>query len=150
MMDIKLTKEDVLENPKRKSIFEFINKNPGTYYFQIVKELDMGSHLVVWHVDILLEFNFINMIEEDNHELYFNPQIKPEMARIIYYMTNDKSKKILDYLKANNTGITKTEISKNLEMHPSTVKKYITILKKHQLVQSIKDQNKILYFSEDF
>ncbi|MFX1276126.1 MAG: hypothetical protein ACFFBP_06230 [Promethearchaeota archaeon] len=145
----KLTREDVLTNPKRRIIYEFINQNPGTYYYQIIKELEMGSHLVIWHVEILLEFNFINMIEEDNHELYFNHKTKPDMAKLIYYRTNEKSKKILAYLKSNNTGVTKTEISKNLDMHPTTVKKYIEILKKHQLIHSLKDKYKTLYLLDE-
>lgn len=142
----KLTMEDVLTNPKRKTIYEFINQNPGTFYYQIVKQLDMGSHLVIWHIEILLEFNFITKIEEDNHELYFIPDIKPEIAKIKYYMTNDKSRKIFDFIKSNNTGVTKTEISNKLEMHPNTVKKYIQVLETHQLIHSMKDMNKTLYF----
>lgn len=93
-----------------------------------------------------MEFNFINKIEEDNHELYFIPDIKPEIAKNIYYMTNEKSRKILDYIKSNNSGVTKTEISKKLDMHPITVKKYINVLKQNQLIHSMKDMNKTLFF----
>ena len=145
----KLTIEDVLVSKKRREIFKFIEQNPGTYYYNIVRELGMASHVVVWHVEILLDFNLINSIEEDNHDIYFSGEIPPEKAKKLYYLVNEKSKKILSYLESNDMGVTKTEISKNLSMHPKTVKKYINALEHHQLVHSIKDRNKILYFSEN-
>ena len=144
----KLTIEDVLANEKRREIFKFIEQNPGTYYYNIVKELDMASHVVVWHVEILLDFNFIKTIQEDNHDIYFSDEILPEKAKRLYYLVNEKSNKILTYLESNDMGITKTEISKNLAMHPKTVKKYIKALKDYQLIHSIKDRNRTLYFSD--
>jgi len=144
----KLTIEDVLANEKRREILKFIEKNPGTYYYNIVKELDMASHVVVWHIEILLDFNLINTVEEDNHDIYFCGEIPPEKAKKLYYLINEKSKKIWTYLESNDMGATKTEISKNLAMHPKTVKKYINTLKDYQLIHSIKDRNKTLYFSD--
>lgn len=142
----KLIVEDVLANEKRRKIYKFIEQNPGTYYYNVVKELDMASHVVVWHIEILLEFNFINTIIEDNHEIYFSGEIKPEKAKMLYYLVNEKSRNILSYIESNDIGVTKTEISKNLSMHPKTVKKYINALKQNQLIHSIKDRNKTLYF----
>lgn len=144
-----LTREDILSNSKRKAIYDFISHKPGIYYYQIIKKLDGPSHVVIWHVKILLEFKFIEMIEEINYKIYFSNEVSPEKAKILYYIKNSKTQKILSYIKSNDIGISKTDISKNLNIHPKTIKNYIEILEKHQIIYSIKDVNKILYFLKD-
>ena len=57
----KLTKDEILETPKRMRIYEYIIENPGVYFYQIVKNLEFSKHVVRWHLDVLLKFDFINI-----------------------------------------------------------------------------------------
>jgi predicted transcriptional regulator len=55
----KLIKNEILNNKKRKDIYEFVVENPGTYFNRIVHDLHLSNHIVVWHLNMLLKFEFI-------------------------------------------------------------------------------------------
>ncbi len=142
----KLLKEDVLKVEKRYIIYKYIIENPGAYYYDLVKNLNISSHVVRWHLNILDLFGFIDHIKIDNHEIYFDKNLDPDKVTAIYYISNEKCKSIIDYLRINDHGITKTKLSKNLSMHLNTISKYLDGLEKIDLLVKKKLSNKTLYF----
>ncbi|MFX1383297.1 MAG: winged helix-turn-helix transcriptional regulator [Promethearchaeota archaeon] len=55
----KFTKKDVLFNYNRKLIYELIKKKPGIHFNKIGKILNMNNSMVAWHLNILLNFQYI-------------------------------------------------------------------------------------------
>ncbi|MFX1390447.1 MAG: hypothetical protein ACFE9Z_10320 [Promethearchaeota archaeon] len=143
----KLTKDTLLENSKRKKIYEFILENSGIYFNKIVKKVNMSNHVVYWHLNMLLKFNFIKTTNIQNHDIYYDSRLNGEEVKI-HYLTNKKeSKKIIDYLSINRSGIKKTQLADALKMHPKTIKKYVGILFEFGLIEKKKYSPKeILYF----
>ncbi|MFX1328150.1 MAG: hypothetical protein ACFE91_08405 [Promethearchaeota archaeon] len=147
----KLTSEDILKNQKRKTIYNLILKNPGIYFTKIVKELKLSNHVAVWHLNILIKFNFIKKRIIDKYEIFFDAKLDYRKAKFNFYVSLKKSNKIIQYLQNNNTGITKTKLSKSLNMHLNTLTKYIEILVNFNVVVEEKIDNQVLYFvHEDF
>jgi predicted transcriptional regulator len=142
----KLTHEDILFNLKRADIYNFIRKYPGVYFNKIIKELKLSNHIVVWHLNMLLKFNFIKKGLFDKHEIYFDSNLEFENVKIIYITAREKSKKIIEYLKNNDIGVTKTHLSKKLGMHPNTIKKYLNFLEEFNVIFKEKLSKKTLYF----
>lgn len=142
----KLTKNDVLINLKRKKLYEFIVERPGVYFNQIVNKLKLANHVVIWHVQILLKFNFIKVHEIDNREVYFETTVDLKNIEPLHIASHDKAKKILEFLRLNNTGLTKTKIAKELNMHINTITKYLDSLESIQAIIKENIGNKILYF----
>ena len=52
----KLSKNQILNNENRKMINDYIRKNPGVYFNQIAKNLNLSNYLLGWHLKILLKF----------------------------------------------------------------------------------------------
>ncbi len=142
----KLTHEDILFNLKRADIYNFIQKYPGVYFNKIIKELKLSNHIVVWHLNMLLKFNFIKKGLFDKHEIYFDSNLEFENVKIIYITSREKSKKIIEYLINNDIGVTKTQLSKKLGMHPNTIKKYLNFLEEFNVIFKEKLSKKTLYF----
>ena len=142
----KLSRDDILLNLKRLSIYNYILKHPGTYFNKILKELGLSNHVVVWHLNMLVKFNFIRKEILDNHDIYFDTDMELEEVKKIYFTSKAKSKQIIDYLKINNDGITKTQLSNDLKMHPNTVTKYLETLHEHDIIIREKMSSKTLYF----
>lgn len=145
----RLTKDDILKNETRKKIYEFICNNSAVYFYQIMKGLDLPTHSVIWHVNFLHLFNFINRIkieEHYNHYIYFNKNLDGQQAKIIYFTNNKKCKQIIKYLRDKNEGCTKTQLSKELGMHPNTIKKYINELDAINIIYKKNASDKILYY----
>ena len=147
----KFTKMDVLKNKIRNQIYNFILKHPGVYFNTIVKELKIHKPVIVWHINMLVRFEFITREEFENHEIYFDSEINFEDIRTECYTTKEKSEIILNYLKENNIGITKTRLSLDLKMHINTVEKYLKSLEKFNIIFAEKISKKNLYFlNEDY
>ena len=145
----RLTKDEILENDMRKKIYEFISENSAVYFHQIMKQLNLPSHSIIWHLNLLYLFGFIKRIKikkHYNHYIYYNNNITEQQARKIYFMKNVKCREIIDYLKNENEGCTKTHLSKQLEMHPNTITKYINALEAIEVVYKESFSNKSLYF----
>ncbi|KKL13137.1 hypothetical protein LCGC14_2528770 [marine sediment metagenome] len=146
----KLLRNDILQNPNRKKVFNCIINNPGIPFMEIVRILNMSNFLVKWHLDMLLRFNFIRKQNIDNREAYFDLHFKSQDDKLMHLLSIAKYRKILDYLKFND-GVTKNKLSKELVMHPTTISKYIKNLEACGLLSGKKYSNRILYFiNEDF
>ena len=146
----KLTKKELLDYPRRKKICDYINNNSGKVLNKIAKALGMSSGVVYWHIKLLLKFQLIKKVSIDNHIVYFPSNIELRDAEKLYLISKDKSKKIINYLKINNFGISKTQLSTDLKIHHKTINKYLKSLEGHNIITKEKRSNKTLYFLKDF
>ena len=144
-----LTREEIFTNSKRKEIYDHILENPGVYHYKIMKDLDFSNHLVLWHLSMLLEFDFIKKAKIENHDVLFDINLSFDEVKEKYYLNNEKCKKILDYLVNHNDGNTLNGLSEGLGMHSNTIKKYLRALKNLELIFSKKESNKITYFLDE-
>ena len=142
----KLTKGEILNNEKRREIYDFIIKNPGTYFNRIVHELNYSNRIVVWHLSMLLKFDFISKEILENHEIYYDATIEFEDFSSKYFIAKEKSQKNINFMKKINLGITKTNLSHELNMHMNTLAKYLNLLEKFGIIVKRKIDNKYLYF----
>ncbi|MHA1147925.1 MAG: winged helix-turn-helix transcriptional regulator [Promethearchaeota archaeon] len=142
----RLTKDELMDNDRRRIIYEYICENPAVYPHQIISKLEIPNHIVVWHLNVLLDFNLIKKLRVDNHDTFYESSLSPYEAKISYYIRHKKCKKIINHLRTNNEGISKTQMSKELGIHPSTIRKYINKLELIQLVYKKHRSNKILYY----
>lgn len=145
----KLTYDDILTNEKRKKIYNFIIENPGTHFNRITHELEISNHVVVWHLNMLLKFNFIKKEIFDDRETYSAPDVDIKTIKLSYYVSKKKSQAIINYLKQNDIGISKTKLSVDLQMHINTISKYLNILEEYKIIIKDYRSKKSLYFLND-
>ena len=142
----KLTRNEILSNFNRKKIYEYIQKNPGAHFYNIVSNLDLNIPVVEWHLNILIKFMYTSKEKIENRGAYFDVNVKSEDRMIIYLISKDKCKQIIDFLKENQEGITKSQISEQLNMHSTTVTKYTDKLHENRILTKKSLPNKTLYF----
>jgi len=142
----KLSKDQVLNNENRKMINDYIRKNPGVYFNQIAKNLNLSNYLLGWHLKILLKFNFIRNKKIDKHEVFFDINLGENYEELYYFASKEKPRLIIEYLLENPEGATKTHLSRILTMHSTTVSKYLKRLEKVNLLQKKRFSKKTIYF----
>jgi predicted transcriptional regulator len=98
---------------------------------------------------MLLKFGFIKKEEIENHEIYFDARTKESKLAKNYISSKEKSKKIIDFLKENDQGLTKTHLAKVLEMHHNTITKYLNLLEDMDIIIKKKIYKQTLYFLND-
>jgi len=129
----KITRNTILSNLNRSSIYEEIKNNPGTYLNKLSKNLGLSIFLTNWHLNILLRFNMIRKQEFNSHIAYFDSKLPLENDWILQIISRVKCNEIINFLKLNSNGCTKSQIAKTLRMHHTTVNKYLEILIENQL-----------------
>jgi len=142
----KLSRDEILNNETRKKIYEFIIKNPGVYFNRIVREIELNKAVVIWHINMLEKFAFIRREDFENHDIFFEVNIDEKNNRFRFIMAKEKSKRIIEFLKKYDYGITKTHLSTELGMHHNTISKYLRMLEDFNVVIKKKTYKKTLYF----
>ena len=145
----KFTKTDVLISSKRKKIYDYVKKNPGVHTAKIAKKFKMGNHHVCWHLTMLVKFNFIKKMIIDDRSVYFDSNIDLKESKKLYLISKEKSKRIINYLKINNFGITRTKLARVLNIHRNTIKNYLKSLEEFNIIYKIKRSNQILYLLKE-
>ena len=142
----KITRNTILCNFNRSSIYEEIKNNPGVYLNKLSKNLGLSIFLTNWHLNILLRFNMIRKQEFNKQIAYFDSELPSENDYILQIISRAKCSEIIEYLKLNSKGCTKSQIVKTLRMHHTTVNKYLEIIIDNQLANLRIYGNKNLYY----
>lgn len=142
----KLTREDILNNPNREKIFNTIKDNPGIYFNRLARKLNLSNYILAWHIKMLSNFNYIRSSYFEKHEAFFEADLKTENDELLFFVSKEKSKQLIDFLINNQEGATKTKLSRELRMHSSTVSNYVNKLEKYGILLKKKLPNKTIYF----
>jgi predicted transcriptional regulator len=143
-----LVREEILQIPLRKGIYDLIRKNPGININEMERSLNIGSNQVLWHLNSLEKFQLIKSIRIGNQKAYYNYFLKQTDLEIFFYLRKEKVKKIIDLFKDKNSqsGLNPTKISKQLNMHYNTIRKYLKILHEFGMIKFFVKNNKKIYF----
>ena len=95
---------------------------------------------------MLARFDFIKREEFENHEIFFDSRLSAMNRKFRYFTSKEESKKILEYLRENDYGITKNHLSMNLGMHHYTITKYLNKFEEFNIILKKKIAKRTLYF----
>ncbi len=140
----RLMKNNIIENPKRNEIYNFIKKNPSNIN-EIMRNLKIGSNQALWHLSCLEKFEFVRSKKLNNHRIFFEFDSNPKLDKFYYYLNKDIVLKLIEFLSREGRPFKITEIANGMKKNHTTIKKYITILENLKLVETEKDKNRILF-----
>ena len=140
----KLMKNNIIENPKRNEIFNFIKKNP-TNINQIMKVLNLGSNHALWHLSCLEKFQFVRSKKINNQRVFFRFDSNPKFDELYHYIRIKIVQNIILFMKNEKRALRITEIATGTKKNHNTIKKYLEILIDLKLINIEKDKNRIGY-----
>ncbi|MFX1389607.1 MAG: hypothetical protein ACFE9Z_06025 [Promethearchaeota archaeon] len=140
----KLMKNNIIEHPIRNEIFNYIKNNPSNIN-EIMKELNVGSNQVLWHLSCLEKFQFIRSKQINNHKFFFKYDSDSSLDPFYYYLKKQIVQDIISFTKQENKALKITDIANGLRKNHSTVKKYLDILTDLKIVNTKKQDNKVIY-----
>ncbi len=140
----RLMKNNIVENPTRNEILNYIKKNPSNIN-KIMKALNIGSNQALWHLSCLEKFNFVRSKKINNHRIFFKFDSNPEFDELYYYLKKKIVQKIINLMEEENKAVKITEISLNLKKNHNTIKKYLNILKDLKLIRIEEDGKRKLF-----
>jgi predicted transcriptional regulator len=140
----KLMKNNIIENPKRNEIYNYIKKSPSNIN-EIMRALKIGSNQALWHLSCLEKFEFVRSKKLNNHRIFFKFDSNPKLDKFYHYMKKDIVLKIIDFMLKEDKPLKITEIANRMKKNHTTIKKYLSILENLKLVETEKEKNRILF-----
>lgn len=129
----KLSKNTVLENENRQKLLKIVFDNPGIHNRQIRSEMEMGSYLTSWHLNMLKKFGFIWRKNVKNMHTYYPYLIDPQDEVLFRVLKDEKSFEINELI-FNEEKITLQEICEKLDLDKNIVIDYVDHLKDAGLI----------------
>jgi predicted transcriptional regulator len=141
----KLMKNNLIENPTRKKIFDYIKKNPAININQIMKHQNIGSNQALWHLSALEKFQFIRSRKISNRRIFFKMNSNQKFDELYYYLRAEIVLEIIRFMEKEKIALKITDIADGLKKNHNTIKKYLDILVSLKLIKIEKDKTRNLY-----
>jgi len=114
----KYTRDEVLENKYRFNLYRFLTFNLGAHFSTIKKQIvtDSSGNLgssgqLIWHLEMLIKFNYIKKIKIKNYTVFLPYEIDDEIGLIHFVLRDEIYLKIIQLLISNET-LKKSEVHK--------------------------------------
>ena len=140
----KLMKNNIIENPKRNEIYNYIKKSPSNIN-EIMRALKIGSNQALWHLSCLEKFEFVRSKKLNNHRIFFKFDSNPKLDKFYHYMNKEIVQKIIEFMLKEDKPLKITEIANGTKKNHTTIKKYINILENLKLVETEKEKNRTIF-----
>ena len=142
----KFTRRTVLSNSTRKIIYELIQNNIGSH-FSLIKKLGISKDLpgssgeLIWHLDMLIKFNYIKKLKLKNYAIFIPIDIDDESGRIYFLLQDELYGKIITHFISNDS-LDRSQIYKSIGESRETIYYRIKNLIEFQILEVL-DDNKV-------
>lgn len=114
----KFSKETVLSNHIRNGIFNYVRVHPGVHFSILRKkalpEVKGSSGQLVWHLEMLLKFNYIKKVKVGNYTVFLPFNMDEKVGKFLFIIRDKINYKVIHLLLNKNTMI-RSEIYKEIE-----------------------------------
>jgi predicted transcriptional regulator len=117
----KLSKDILLKNQNRHSIYEFIKAHLAVNFSTIQNNLssetlsEMGSPgQIIWHLQMLIKYGFIKRIKYKSYSLFCPAEIDSDLCILIFLLKDEINKKII-LLLLNNDSVKRSDAFKYID-----------------------------------
>ncbi|MHA1973277.1 MAG: winged helix-turn-helix transcriptional regulator [Candidatus Hodarchaeales archaeon] len=120
----------LLLHPLRRKIYSILAENPGSYFFDLAKYLDLPQGTLNWHLKRLEEDNLIKSLKYAGKRIYYPAGLRSAEAERIFTVLRPKTaKKIFTYV-INNPGAFQSQIANGIKppVHHDTVRYHLNRL----------------------
>jgi predicted transcriptional regulator len=126
-------------NANRRTIFEYLCRNPASSVSAISKVIGLSIHSVNWHLRRLIESDYVHKISSGKITVYFPVNLINIDDIPIFEILNTKKAKDILLIITDKIGISQSEICKALGLKHQAVIWYTKKLKKLGLITSLED-----------
>lgn len=137
---------NVLDNPKRFSIYEYIKINPGVYFSELVEKTGLDRGTVRHHVKTLEAQNKVEAYKDGRKMRYFQNNFTYDEGgkKVISALQNNTNQRIISEILSGNCN-TNVALAQEIGVSKSTISWYIGNLKEIGLIKEAKRGRNIIY-----
>jgi len=143
----KYTKDEVLNNKYRFNLYRFLTSYLGAHFSTIRKQImtdDSGtlgsSGQLIWHLEMLIKFNYIKKIKIKNYTVFLPYEIDDEIGLLHFVLRDEIYLKIIQLLISNEE-LKRSEVHKLVEEKRETIYYRINNLIEFNIIELSGDNN---------
>ncbi|MFY1110656.1 MAG: winged helix-turn-helix transcriptional regulator [Methanosarcinaceae archaeon] len=137
---------NVLDNPKRYSVYAYIKARPGAYMNEIIEKVGLNRGATRYHLQILETHNKIEAYRESGKTRYFqnNSTFDEEEKKVISALQNTMNQRIISEIR-NGRCNTNIALACEIGVSRATISWYVKNLKETGLINETKKGKNIIY-----
>lgn len=128
----------LLLHPLRRKIYSILAENPGSYFFDLAKYLELPQGTLNWHLKRLEDDQLIKSLKFAGKRIYYPAGLRSaEAERIFTVLRPNTAKKIFNFI-LNNPSAFQSQIAQGIDppVHHDTVRYHLNRLEKVGLVKT--------------
>lgn len=134
-------KRDILTLELRQKIYNYILKHPGLYQSEISRSLKIPKSTLIYHLSYMKKNKILTSKNFEGHNKYYiNDKIGTKEKEILELLRRETPRRIILCLKGY-IFCSQKEISKILELHPTTVEFHLKKLLDLGIIENIPYEN---------
>jgi predicted transcriptional regulator len=127
-------KDIVLENSRRKKIYNFVRKNPGVHLREIQRRLSMPLSSLEHHINYMMRKGVIYKEREGHYTRYFAGHFTKEERKVISALRHENLRKIVAIVLEQKE-VKSQDLMEYLDISCSTLSYYIKYLMEHFILR---------------
>lgn len=133
----RIRRENTLESPRRLEIFNFIRKNPGLHFRELLRKTSMARGTLDYHIRRMESAGLLKAVPEKDRIHYFtaDSQYSTEEETLIIAMESDSLRKIVTQIHLNQ-GARTEELADELGLSRATIRMHVKHLENLGIVRS--------------
>ena len=146
----KYTRDEVLNNKYRFHLYRFLTSYLGAHFSSIRKQIitdnrgTLGSSgQLIWHLEMLIKFNYIKKIKIKNYTVFLPYEIDDEIGLLHFVLHDEIYLKIIQIL-ISNAKLKKSEVHKLINEKRETIYYRINNLIEFNIIESSGDSNSLI------
>lgn len=131
----RISRDELLEHPKRAAIYEAIEDEPGIHLSELSRELDLSWGTLLHHLRKLEKADLVTSDEAQGKRCFFLPgQVSSEERSILPALENEKARRIAEFY-LDNPGASQSEAAEDLGYSPALISWHLSKLEDAGVVE---------------
>ena len=146
----KYTRDDILNNKYRFHLYRFLTSYLGAHFSSIRKQIvtdnsgNLGSSgQLIWHLEMLIKFNYIKKIKIKNYTVFLPYEIDGEIGLLHFVLRDEIYLKIIQLLLSNEN-LKRSEVHKLVNEKRETIYYRINNLIEFNIMKLSGDNNSLV------
>ncbi|MHA1206209.1 MAG: winged helix-turn-helix transcriptional regulator [Candidatus Hodarchaeales archaeon] len=128
----------LLLHPVRRKIYSILAENPGSYFYDLAKFLELPQGTLNWHLKRLEEDSLIKSIKYAGKRIYYPAGLRSAEAERIYTVLRPATASKIFTFVLNHPGAFQSQIAQGIKppVHHDTVRYHLTRLENVGLIET--------------
>ncbi|MGH9954467.1 MAG: winged helix-turn-helix transcriptional regulator [Nitrososphaera sp.] len=134
-----------VESTKDK-VYRFIAKNPGSYFREILRSLEIGTGNLQYVLEMLEREGKVTTIRVGSYKHFYPSEVDEEKKRILSILSQESPREILLFL-SRKPGSCQTDVAKEIRCSSPTARWYLIKLEALGLIWSRRQGAEVRYYA---